>query len=388
MKDVYVAGVGMTRFGKYPDRSLKQLGATALDAVLDDAGLALGDLDAAYVANSVAGIVTGQEAIRGQTVLNSYGLGDVPVFNIENACASSSSAVHLAWQSVALGLNEVVLILGVEKLFHPDRSVSYRALGSALDVEEHPADSASSPFLAHASAAAEKYLADIGGDITTLAAVAARAHYRGSLNPYAQYRDVYTEDEVLASPAVSGILTRLMCAPIGDGAAALVISSRRPEGDRPAVRIAGSAVSSARVRGADNGAPIAARVAQRALATAGLAASDVDVAEVHDTTAVSEIRLSEEIGLISREDLVPSVRAGTTRYGTVPVVNPSGGLLSRGHPVGATGAAQLVELTWQLRGEAGDRQVENAAVALAQNGGGKVADESAAMVVTILQRVD
>lgn len=387
MYEVEITGAGMVPFGKFPNRTLKELAAGALDAVIDDAGIEPSALDAAYVGNSVAGIVTGQEAIRGQTILHAYGIGDIPVFNVENACASSSSAIHLAWQAVAGGFAETALVLGVEKLYHPDRAVSYRALGSAVDIEEHPVNENGSPFLQHAAEAAESYLEAVSGDARTLAEVAAKSHRHGSLNPYAQYRTPYTTEEILESPAVAGVLTRLMCAPIGDGAAALVLSRRDGESNRPGVRIAGTAVGSAQSGTDGNQTPIATRVATRAFDAASIGPLDVDVAEIHDTTAFNELRLYEQLGFFARDSVVQAVAEGRTELGGRPVVNPSGGLVSRGHPVGATGAAQLVELTWQLRGTAGDRQVEGARVALAQNGGGRIGDETAALAVTLLERV-
>lgn len=384
MDPVYVIGVGMGRFGKFPDRSLKDLGREALDALFADADIPATSIEVAYMANSVAGIVTGQEAIRGQTILHAYGLGEIPVFNIENACASSSSAAHLAWQSVASGAADNVLVLGVEKLHHEDRSVSYRALGSAVDVEEHRR-SEGSPFLQHAADAAEAFLNEIGGDERTLAEIASKSHFHSSFNPYAQYQDPYSVDEILASPKVAGILTRLMCAPIGDGAAGLIFSRRPPSGS-PVIRVAGTAVGSARAKDTEV-PPIAWRVSTRAYKAAGLTAADVDVVELHDTTAFNELRLYEQLSLIARDELADAVASQRTRLGGRPVVNPSGGLVSRGHPVGATGAGQLVELAWQLRGQAGGRQVEDATVALAQNGGGRVGSETAALAVTLLERV-
>lgn len=389
MRDVYLAGVGMTHFGKFGDRSLKDLGREAVGVALGDAGTASGGVEAAYVANSMAGLVTGQEAIRGQVVLHGMGIGDIPIFNVENACASSSSALSLAWQAVGSGVHDTVLVLGVEKLFHPDRAVSYRALGSAVDVELHPPDGRGSPFLAHAAARADKYLADLGTDVGLLAKIAVKTRDHGARNPFAQYRQRYTEEEILASPQAAGSLTRLMCAPIGDGAAAIVVTAAEGATRRggPRVRIAGTAVGSARAAGAEGDtAPMATRVSRRAYEQAGLGPEDVDVVELHDTTTFNELFLYEQLGLFAAGDLVRAVDDGWTRIGGRLPVNPSGGLISRGHPPGATGAAQIVELVWQLRGDAGVRQVDGARIALAQNGGGHVGGETAAMAVTILAR--
>lgn len=389
MRDVYLSGVGMTHFGKFGDRSLKDLGHEAVGAALRDGGTVIGDVEAAYVANSMAGVITGQEAIRGQVVLHGMGIGDIPVFNVENACASSSSALSLAWQAVGSGVHDTVLVLGVEKLFHLDRAVSYRALGSAVDVEIHPPDGTGSPFLAHAAARADKYLADLGADVSLLAKIAVKTHDHGAHNPFAQYQQRYTEEEILASPQAVGCFTRLMCAPIGDGAAAIIVTAAEGAVRRggPRIRIIGTAVGSARAAGgAEATRPMATRISERAYEQAGLGPEDIDVVELHDTTTFNELVLYGELGLFAAENLVQAVDGGWTRIGGRLPINPSGGLISRGHPPGATGAAQIVELVWQLRGDAGARQVAGARIALAQNGGGHVGGETAAMVVTILAR--
>lgn len=385
MQAVYVCGVGMNRFGKYPDRTLKDLAGGPIADALADAGVQAKDIEAAFVANSMAGIVTGQEAIRGQTILPAHGISGLPIVNVENACASGSTALHQAVTSILAGLYDIVLVLGVEKLFHTDRSVSYRALSSATDLAETAAGGGSSVFLEESNRRLAKYMERSGATIAHVAKIAAKSHRNGSRNPLAQYRDVYTVDEIMASPVVTAPLTRLMCSPIGDGAAALVICSpaaaRRLGRDQ--VRITASVLRSATGQ-SDASMGIAERSVAAAYEMAGIGPGDLDVVELHDTTAASELMLYERLGLCPSGGAPELVDSGATEIGGRIPVNPSGGLISRGHPVGATGVAQICELTWQLRGAADGRQVEGARTAMAHNAGGTVLGEPAALCIHIL----
>jgi acetyl-CoA acetyltransferase len=375
----------MNRFGKYPDRSLKELAGGPIADALADAGVQVSDIQAAFVANSMAGIVTGQEAIRGQTILPAHGLSGLPVVNVENACASGSTALHQAVTAILAGLYDIVLVLGVEKLFHTDRSVSYRALSSATDISENAAVGGSSVFLEESNRRLAKYMERSGATIAHVAKIAEKSHRNGALNPLAQYQDVYTSDEILASPVVTAPLTRLMCSPIGDGAAALVVCSQAAARrlGREQVRIAASVLRSAAGQAAD-GTGIAERAVAAAYEMAAIGPSDISVVELHDTTAASELILYERLGLCAPNEAPALVDSGATEIGGRIPVNPSGGLISRGHPVGATGVAQICELTWQLRGAAGERQVAGARTALAHNAGGTVLGEPAALCIHIL----
>ncbi|MGN6459582.1 MAG: thiolase C-terminal domain-containing protein [Pseudolabrys sp.] len=385
MQPVYVCGVGMNRFGKYPDRTLKDLAGGPIADALADAGVQAKDIQAAFVANSMAGIVTGQEAIRGQTILPAHGISGLPIVNVENACASGSTALHQAVTAVLAGLYDIVLVLGVEKLFHTDRSVSYRALSSATDLAESAAGGGSSVFLEESNRRLAKYMERAGATIAHVAKIAEKSHRNGARNPLAQYREVYTADEIMASPVVTAPLTRLMCSPIGDGAAALVVCSQAAARrlGRDQVRIAASVLRSATGQ-SDASAGIAERSVVAAYEMAGVGPGDLDVVELHDTTAASELMLYERLGLCAAGGAPALVDSGATEIGGRIPVNPSGGLISRGHPVGATGVAQICELTWQLRGAADGRQVAGARVALAHNAGGTVLGEPAALCVHIL----
>lgn len=385
MQPVYVCGVGMNRFGKYPDRTLKDLAGGPIADALADAGVQATDIQAAFVANSMAGIVTGQEAIRGQTILPAHGIAGLPIVNVENACASGSTALHQAVTAVLAGLYDIVLVLGVEKLFHTDRSISYRALSSATDLAESAAGGGSSVFLEESNRRLAKYMERSGATIAHVAKIAEKSHRNGARNPLAQYREIYTVDDIMASPVVTAPLTRLMCSPIGDGAAALVVCSpaaaRRLGRDQ--VRIAASVLRSATGQ-SDANTGIAERSVAAAYAMAGVGPGDLDVVELHDTTAASELMLYERLGLCAAGGAPGLVDSGATEIGGRIPVNPSGGLISRGHPVGATGVAQICELTWQLRGAADGRQVDGARVAMAHNAGGTVLGEPAALCIHIL----
>ena len=399
MRPVRVLGVGMTRFGKFLDRGLKSLGREAVEASLADAGVAASGIEAAYVGNAVAGLITGQETIRGQVVLNAMGIGGIPVFNVDNACASASSALHLAWLAIASGQHECVLALGVEKMTHPDKRRTFDAISSGLDVEAAAEEAEShgvgsgagetrSVFMDYYANSIRAYMSRYGLTRRHIAEVSAKNHRHASMNPYAQYRASITAEEVLGDVIVVDPLTRSMCSPIADGAAAALVCSEdfaRRAGGRP-VRIAATCIRSACAGTGDGDGDVVCRTARIAYETAGIGPEDVDVVEVHDATASAEIQAYESLGLCARGDAGALVDEGATRVGGRIPVNPSGGLECRGHPVGATGLAQVTELVWQLRGDAGDRQVEGAAVGVAQNAGGYLGHENATAAVTVLTR--
>lgn len=391
MPDVYVAGAAMTRFGKHLDRSARELVEEAVAAALADAGLQPADIGACYVGNAVSGLMSGQESIRGQVVLRNTGLLGVPIVNVENACASSSTALHLGRQAIASGEQDHVLVLGYEKLYDQDRQKSFRAFNASMDLDEmrsrFPAGGESRSvfmdlYASFSEPASDGAAAGRGQpDEEALGMVSVKNHHHGALNPYSQFRDEVTLEEVLASRRIAGPLTLLMCSPLSDGAAALVLSSRRPDGG--GVRVAASVLVSG--RGDDRSRPDAvARAAGMAFERAGLGPEDLDVVELHDATAVAELQLYEELGLCRPGEAARLVLDRVTWLGGGLPVNPSGGLLARGHPIGATGAAQVVELTWQLQGRCDRRQVPEARTALAQNAGGWVGTDAAACAVHVL----
>jgi acetyl-CoA acetyltransferase len=394
---VTIAGAGMTRFARSP-LTLRALAAEAVSSALADAGIAAADLEAAYVGNGVAGLVTGQEMIRGQVMLRPLGIEAIPIFNVENACASAASALHLGWQAVAAGTHDVVLCLGAEKLTHPtDKTVGMDAIGTAVDVEmraelaaelgEHGDGSQRSFFMDLYAGMARDYMRTSGATARDFALVTVKNQHNGARNPRAQYGAELTVEDVLASRAIVEPLTLLMCSPISDGAAAVVLMSpravRRRAARGPVIR-ASVVTSGNRHDKDDPTAGAAARAGRAAFAQAGIGAEDLDVAEIHDASAPAELMVYEQLGLAEPGGGPELIASGRTRLdGDLPV-NTSGGLLSKGHPIGATGLAQICEVTWQLRGEAGGRQVAGARVALTQNGGGWLEGDSAAMSVHVL----
>jgi acetyl-CoA acetyltransferase len=392
MPDVFVAGAAMTRFGKHLDRSARELVEEAVAAALADAGLQPADIGACYVGNAVSGLMNGQESIRGQVVLRNTGLLGVPIVNVENACASSSTALHLGRQAIAGGEADHVLVVGYEKLYDQDRQKSFRAFNASMDLDEmrsrFPAGGEGRSVFMDLYASFSEPAADGAAaserrppDEEALGMVSVKNHHHGALNPYSQFRDEVSLEEVLASRRIAGPLTLLMCSPLSDGAAALVLSARPPNGGR--VRVAASVLVSG--RGDDRSKPDAvARAARLAFDRAGLGPEDLDVIELHDATAIAELQLYEELGLCGPGDAARLVLDRVTWLGGSLPVNPSGGLLARGHPIGATGAAQVVELAWQLQGRCDRRQVPEARTALAQNAGGWVGTDAAACAVHVL----
>jgi acetyl-CoA acetyltransferase len=405
-----IAGIGMTRFGKHMETGLKALGAEAVQAAIKDAGIEASAVQAAFVGNAAAGLVTGQESIRGQVILRSIGMGRLPVINVENACASASTALNQACAMVSAGYYDLVLALGVEKLYHPDKKRSFAALSGSVDVEliaafmealkqsakSQGAESAGaggagekrSMFMDIYAAVARMHMQQYGTTVRQFAAVAAKNSYHGSLNPRAQFREVLTVEEVMAAPMVAEPLTRPMCSPIGDGAAAAIVVSEakaRALGISKPVRVVSSVLHSGWDHGLDEPGTVEV-CASEAYEEAGIGPEDIDVIELHDATAPAELIACESLGICPKGEGGKLIDSGDTRLGGCIPVNTSGGLLRKGHPVGATGIAQIVELTEQLQGRSGERQVEGARIALAQNGGGAIGIDAAAMCVTILKR--
>ncbi len=415
MSDVYLVGTFSTAFGKRPDQTVKDLAREAYLGVLADAGFADGgSIESCWFGN--CGMwVEEQGSIRGQVCLTPLvreGLFPerVPVVNVEGGCATASMALNGAWKDIAAGTADTVLALGVEKTFYPDdpRQSSrlfeggidqydpdewrayYAAAGEVAGKAFDPGPDRSI-FMDTYAMQACYHMKRHGSTREQIAAAAAKNHCHGALNPRAQYQFEMTVEEVLADREVSWPLTRAMCAPIGDGAAgALLVSERRlrelPAAARErAVRVAATALSGGKYRSLDE--PGLSRVAaQKAYAQAGLGPEAIDVAEVHDATAFCELYQAEMLGFCEEGQGGAFVESGATTLGGRLPINTSGGLVSKGHPVGATGLSMIAELTEQLRGEAGARQVPGAHTALAENGGGVVGFDEAACSVVILQR--
>jgi acetyl-CoA acetyltransferase len=390
MRDVWIRGATTTRFARHVDRTAGDLAEEAVAGALKHAELEARDVRAAYLGNASWGLMSGQESVRGQVVLRRTGLMGIPILNVENACASSSTALHLAWQAVAGGLHDCVVVLGYEKLDHGDPFKKGQAINGTMDLGEvadifgPAAGQERNVYLDVLEASASGEGRDIFGP-ELLAQVAVKNHHHGSLNPCAMRREAVTVEQVLSARPVAGRLTRLMCAPLVDGAACLVLCTGGfGRGRGSGVRIAASVLTSG--RGDDMRQRFSIGLsARQAYELAGVGPEDVDVLEVYDPTPISELYVCEELGLCERGEAARLVRERRTWLGGRQPVNTSGGLIARGHPLGATGAAQVVELAWQLEGRCGARQVAGARLALAENSGGWVGSDVAACCIHVLE---
>lgn len=472
MRDVYVVGVHTIKFGKFLDRSIKQLSAEAVEGVLRDASLDKSALQSVWFSNSGWGMTGYQHCIRGQVALRPLGIDSLPITNVENACASGSTAFHGAWKDVASGLLDVSLALGAEKIHQRNKFAVFASFLAGTDVEtaaseaqrisatlpppapeaEQPhggprkiagkrksktlrarftelRDQAAvgiqlgetlgykqlrelvsvsagggagkgkgkgkrpkadhSPFMDIYAFAARAHMQKYGSTPAQLAAIASKSHWHSSMNPNAQYTFEVSVEDVLADRAVAPPLTRAMCAPIGDGSAAAIVMSeeaaRRYGLMGRAVRVRASILGSGRDRGPDE-PDIGERLVAQAYACAGVGPGDIHTVELHDATAFGELHQTEALGFFPKGEGGIRAERGETRLGGRLPVNTSGGLVSRGHPIGASGLAQIHELVTQLRGEAGKRQVQGARLALAENGGGAIGSEEAAMCIHIFEK--
>ncbi len=410
--NVYILGVGMIKFGKYLDKSIKVLTGEALELVFKDCGLTRSDIEAAWFSNTCWGIYKFQHSIRGQVALTANQVEGIPIINVENACAGASTALHSAWMAIKSGY-DCVLAIGTEKLYDENRSMVMQSFSSAVDVElmmegikrlqeeqkkkqeaegaEKKAGGTEKPgghsvFMDFYAAGARNHMKKFGTTQRQLAVIAAKAHNNSTLNPLAQYTFPQTVEQVLEDRVVSYPLTRAMCAPIGDGSAATIVCSERFLKAHPssrAVLIRASVLKSGTLGGEND---IGKRASLAAYEKAGVGPEDIQMAEVHDATAFGELVQSEQLGFCALGEGGPFAESGATALnGKIPI-NPSGGLISRGHPIGASGLAQIYELVTQLRGEAGPRQIEKHRLAMAENGGGTIGGGEAAMTIHILEK--
>ena len=380
-KSVYVVGAGMVRFGKFPaEVTLEKMAVAASRKALADAGARVRDIDGIYFGTVFGGSVAGQRTGA------QLGLTGQPVTNLENACSSGATAIRDAWLSVKAGLHDVVLAIGAEKM--TDR-ISGGILADASDL-----DAALGMIMAsNHGMSAQRYMYDYGATRAQIAAVAVKNHAHSVHNPYAQYQHPITLEEVLDARRIAEPLGLLDCSPISDGAAAIVIASEAGLGrlgvtGRPP-RILGVGLVSGTIHDgvrSVNEEDISRRGGEEAWRISSVSPTDIDFVEMHDCFTIAEIVRMEGLGLIPRGEGGMWTEQGHTSIGGKLPVNPSGGLLSRGHPVGATGVAQACEVTWQLRGTAGARQVEHARTALAYCKGGTVAGTDGASVSTLVMQ--
>lgn len=403
---VWIAGIGMTPFGIHKQHSNHELAHWAIHDAFADANSAkmVNHLDIAFFASATHGALQGQAMISGQIAMRDMGIQGIPVFNVENACATGASAFGLAVTQIKAGEADVALAVGAEKMHIGDAARTMGLFDAAYDITDPAAlertlkelggetdDSGlghRSIFMDIYAAMARNHMRSYGTTADQLAAVAAKNHVHAVDNPRAHYRKAMTVEEVLAARALSHPLTVPMCSPVTDGAAAVIVASdeglRRLGAERP-VRVLASVVNTGTDRDTTQYEGHVSQLAARtAYERAGIGPQDVDVAEVHDATAFGEIVQTELLGLVGPGDGGPAAARGETTLGGRIPVNSSGGLESKGHPIGATGLGQLFELTEQLRGTAGSRQVDGARIAIAENGGGFHRGEEAVASVIIL----
>ena len=364
MRGVSVVGVGMIPFGKYPERTLADLGWPAVKAALKDGNIDPKKIEAAYCGTALGGMMAGQR------VLGRIGLTGIPVTNVENACSSSSSALRQGVMAIRSGEYDVVLVIGVEKLS--------KFGGGTLPLEEEDWEVSQGLVMpALYAMRAQRYMHEYGLRPEQLAQVAVKNRRHGSLNPDAQLKKPVTLEEVLQSRPIADPFTLLQCCPTGDGAAAIVLcaSSVSAQFRSDAVEVAASDLTSGRFTPGfrDMTSPeITVRGAKEAYEEAGLGPDDIDVVELHDAFTIAEILYYEAFGFCGRGEAARLLESGATSLGGRVPFNPSGGLLAKGHPIGATGAAQVVEIVRQLRGEAGARQVDDAKIGMTHATGGGI----------------
>jgi acetyl-CoA acetyltransferase len=381
-RSVAIVGAAMNKFGRYPDTSVHDLGWPVAKAAMLDAGIGTSldgrnRIEAVYCGSAFSG------RLPGQRVMRSLGMLPVPVTNCENACSSGATALREAWIAVANGIYDTVLVMGIDKLSSNG--------GGVLPGQDDDADVAvgmSMPVLY--AMRARRYMHEHGLRPEQLAKVAVKAHRHGALNPLAQFQNQISLEDVMSARPVADPFTLLHCCPTGDGAAAVVITcaDKVKNFSQPPVWIKGSTLTSGIYKPGfrDMTTPeITVRGAELAYEESGVSPSDIDIAEVHDAFTITELLYYEALGFCERGQAIRMLEDGQTSLGGRIPVNPSGGLLSKGHPVGATGIAQLCEITWQLRGTAGKRQVEGARMGLAHcTGGGITGLDHGACTITIL----
>ncbi|SNT36286.1 thiolase family protein [Rhodococcoides kyotonense] len=362
MNSVHVVGAGMIAFGRHKESTYSGLAVPAVLAALKSSGIDRKEIDSVFCASSFAGLLPGQRVTR------DLGIAGIPVVNVENACSGGATALHLAHAAVAQGKSRIALVVGVEKLTQFG--------GGAIPLSSEDVEARAGLVMPAVYAMrARRYMHERGASEQDLAEVAVKARRHGALNPYARFQSETTVDEVLTSRPIADPLTLLQCCPTCDGAAAVLVVSDdvRRTLSQAAIRIMSSVLHSGSLALGyrDMLRPeITMHSARDAYADAGLTATDLDVVELHDAFTVAELVYYEALGLCETGEAVEMLRSGATSLGGEVAVNPGGGLLSRGHPVGASGVAQVAEVFWQLTDQAGERQVANARHAMTHVTGG------------------
>ena len=425
---VYVIGVGMIKFGKNFDKTMKSMTGEALELAIKDCDLNSKEIEAAWFSNSGWGMAEFQHCIRGQVALSANGIDKIPITNIENACAGGSTAFQGAWMSIKANVYDCALAIGTEKMYYQRPSKRKSSSGkrssgggsmagflAGTDVErtrkliaqlkkqiqegnekaakekgddQKQKKKEHSMFMDFYAMASRNHMKRYGTTQRQLAAIAAKNHNNSTMNPLAQYTFPQTIEQVMEDYVVAFPLTRAMCAPIGDGSAAAILCSEKFLDQHPNLRDRAVLIRASILKsGSWKKDKICKRASDAAYEMSGLGPEEIHVAEVHDATAFGELHIIEQLGFCPVGKGGPFVEEGATELdGKIPV-NPSGGLLARGHPIGASGIAQIYELITQLRGEAGKRQVKDPKIALAENGGGNIGSGEAALCVHIFEKI-
>lgn len=407
-ENVYIVGIGMTKFGKYSELSVKELSRLAVIEALNDANINIKHIEAAFFSNALQGYMEGQHLIRGPIALRNMGFEEIPIVTVENACASASTAFNLAVLAVKSGEYKVALAVGAEKMYSSDREKMFNAFDSAWDLDNIEETSKSllklgeglpippnttfdgkySSFMDIYASWGRFHMKKYGTTQEQIAKISVKNHKNSVYNPLAQYQKEFTLEEVMNARPITYPLTLPMCSPISDGAAAVIVCSeeviKKYNGKR-AIKVLSSVIQTGTIRKPEEiERHITVLGAKKAYEKAGIGPENISVAEVHDATAIGELIQIENLGFCEYGEGGYFVERGEFDIdGRIPV-NPSGGLQSKGHPIGATGLAQIFELVTQLRGEAGKRQVENPRFAIAENGGGIINIEEAVCAITIL----
>lgn len=365
MRNVVVTGAGMIPMGRYPASSYAGLAVPPVLEACRTAGIGLSDIQAIYCGHAFGGMLTGQR------VAKEIGIGSIPVVNIDNACSGGASAIQAGYLAIANDQADIVLVIGVDKLTQFGGG-TLPLVAEDIEVQQGMV------MPALYAMRARRHMHERGTTIQDLAAVSVKARRHGALNPFAQLQKETTIEEVVNSRPIAEPLTLFQCCPTGDGAAAIILMSEAAwrKAQTPAMKVAASVLHSGSVASGFRNMlrpEITYDSAQDAYEAAGIGASELDMVELHDAFTIAELVYYEALGLCSEGDAVPFLHSGATTFGGRVVVNPSGGLLAKGHPVGASGVAQVVETFWQLTGQAGNRQVEGARNALTHVTGGGIA---------------
>lgn len=388
MREVYVVGAGMTKFGQLFGKGVREMAEEAGVGALKDAGAKPKDIQAAYVGS--VGMSSDAPMMIGQICMEQAGIVGVPVTRVENACGSGSNAFRLAWMDVALGTNDVAMAMGIENMTMPSMGMAKSAgtLGGGDSMMEGSMGLFPPGIF---GMIARVYLERYDASREDLARVSVKSHKFGAMNPKAHYQKEVSLEAVLNAKPIADPLGTLDCCPVSDGAAAAILCSKdalKKFTGKP-IQVIGSAMTSGSYPDNDDlRADTTVRAAREAYKMAGIGPEDLSFCEVHDCFTMAEIMDYEDLGLCKLGDGWKFIREGQSDLGGKTPVNVSGGLLSKGHPLGATGVAQVYEVVQQLRGEAGGRQVENAKIALTHNGGGFRHGDIGAVMVHIFKKVD